>query len=91
MYQIELRKRARRQLVKLARRNPQVAQDIFKKIEWLGRHAEEIEHERLKGREEFSLHIGQYRVPYNLDYENHMVIIEDIGKHNAVYRRLRRR
>jgi mRNA-degrading endonuclease RelE of RelBE toxin-antitoxin system len=42
----------------------------------------------LKGRREYSLHCGQYRIPYSLDRIHKVITIEDIGKHDEVYRRL---
>jgi len=52
-------------------------------------NADVIAHERLKGREEYSLHCGPYRIPYLLDRTNRVITIQDIGKHDEVYRRLR--
>ena len=50
--------------------------------------ADVIAHERLKGYREYSLHCGQYRIPYSFDKTNKVITIEDIGKHDEVYRRL---
>jgi len=74
---------ARRQFAKLPRH---VQKDIDAKILWLAEHAEEIRHERLKGRTEFSLHIGQYRILYELDRKQRRIIITRIAPHNAAYR-----
>ena len=49
MFQIEWSDRALRQLDKLARRNPEISHDIFEKVEWLARNAEDIDHEQLRG------------------------------------------
>ena len=51
-------------------------------------NADDIAHERLQGRREYSLHCGQYRIPYSLDRTHKVITIEDIGKHDEVYRRL---
>ena len=90
-FRLEFRSRARRRLAKLARRNPLIAKDIYAKILWLTENAENIDHERLRGRREYSLHCGQYRIPYLLDRANRVVCIEDIDKHDEAYRRLKRR
>ena len=89
MYRLKFRKRARRRLQKIAERNPQIAKDIYKKVTWLAENADVIAHERLKGHREYSLHCGQYRIPYSFDRTNKVITIEDIGKHDEVYRRLR--
>ncbi len=91
MFRIEWSHRALRQLDKLSRRNPEIAKDIFEKVEWLARNAQDIDHEQLLGRNESSLHSGQYRIPYLLDRANQRIVIEDIDKHDAAYRKLKRR
>jgi mRNA-degrading endonuclease RelE of RelBE toxin-antitoxin system len=50
-----------------------------------------LRHERMVGHDEYSLHVGQYRILYTLDHENERIIIEDVGKHDEAYRRLSRR
>jgi len=90
-YRLEFEKKARRQLAKLARRNPHIAKDIYAKIMWLVENADVIDHERLRGRRENSLHCGQYRIPYRRDTQGRVIIVEDIGKHDEAYRRLKRR
>lgn len=91
MFGVEWSERARRQLTKLARRNPEIAQDIYEKVHWLAENVEDIDHEQLKGRAESSLHSGQYRIPYLLDRAKQMIVIEDIDKHDVAYRKLKRR
>jgi mRNA-degrading endonuclease RelE of RelBE toxin-antitoxin system len=86
-YSFVLSKRAERKLAKLPKN---VARPIASKIRWLAENAEAIRHDRLKGFDEYSLHSGQYRIPYSLDHEKRMVIIEDIDQHDAAYRRLKR-
>lgn len=91
MFKLEFRKGAENRLRRFARRNPQTAGDISKKIKWLVENVEEIQHERLRGRSENSLHSGQYRILYSLDRIKRVIIVEDIDKHDAAYRRLRAR
>ncbi len=88
MYEVVLTKLAKGHLKKL----PQETQRrILKKIRWLARNIAAIKHERLQGHREFSLHSGQFRIPYTLDHEHQRIYVEDIGKHDEVYRRLRKR
>jgi mRNA-degrading endonuclease RelE of RelBE toxin-antitoxin system len=86
MFEVVLEERARHQLARLPKG---IGRDIVRKLRWLGENAEVIKHERLIGHEEYSLHCGQYRIPYLLDWTNHMIIITDIDKHDKAYRRLR--
>ncbi|HFD40829.1 MAG TPA: hypothetical protein ENJ31_13385, partial [Anaerolineae bacterium] len=76
-------------LEKLSQKAPSVAAGILDKIEWLAENAEAIKHERLQGRREFSLHCGQYRLPYLLDRRKGLIVIVAAGKHDEAYRRLR--
>ncbi len=91
MFRVEWSNRAKNQLEKLTRRNPEIARDIFEKVEWLARNAETVAHERLVGRLESSLHSGQYRIPYMVDRTNQTIFVEDVDKHDAAYRKLKRR
>jgi mRNA-degrading endonuclease RelE of RelBE toxin-antitoxin system len=88
MYRLKFRKRARKRLEKIAKRSPQIAKGIYEKITWLVENADVIAHERLKGHREYSLHFGQYRIPYSLDRANKVITIEDIDKHDEAYKRL---
>ena len=85
MYEVIISDRAKKRLSKLPRA---IGDDIVRKIYWLAENADVIAHERLQGHWEYSLHCGQYRIPYSLDRANKVITIEDIGKHDEVYRRL---
>jgi mRNA-degrading endonuclease RelE of RelBE toxin-antitoxin system len=87
-YDAILSKRAQRGLAKLPK---SIGRSIADKIRWLAHNAEAVGHERMTGHAEYSLHVGQYRVPYTLDHENRRIIVADIGKHDQAYRRLSRR
>ena len=86
MYEVIISDRAKKRFSKLPRA---IGDDIVRKIYWLAANADVIAHERLKGHWEYSLHCGQYRIPYSLDRANKVITIEDIGKHDEAYRRLR--
>ena len=91
MFRLEFRETARRQLAKIAKRNPTIGRDIKDKILWLAANAENIEHETMHGHAEQSLHSGQYRILYSIDRTNGIIIIVDVDKHDAAYRKLKRR
>ncbi len=90
MYRVIYSPQAEKFLEKLARKAPHIARDIFDKIEWLAENADDIKHERLKGRKEFSLHCGQYRLPYLWDRAQELIVIVAAGEHDKAYRELRR-
>ena len=85
-YEVIISDRAKKRLSKLPKT---IGDDIVRKIYWLAENADVIAHERLKGHREYSLHCGAYRIPYLLDRTNRVITIEDIGKHDEAYRRLR--
>ncbi len=91
MFTLDISRNAQRQLFKIARKNPSIAKGIKEKIQWLGANAENIKHEKMHGHNEHSLHSGQYRVLYVLDGESKRIVVEDVDKHDAAYRSLKRR
>ncbi len=91
MFTLDISRNAQRQLFKIARKNPSIVKDIKEKIQWLGANAENIEHEKMHGHNEYSLHSGQYRALYVLDWESKRIAVVDVDKHDAAYRRLKRR
>ena len=88
MFEVVLEERASRQLAKLPKK---IGGGILRKLRWLGENAEVIKHERSAGHKEYSLHYGQYRIPYLLDWTNRLITITDIDKHDEAYRRLKRK
>jgi mRNA-degrading endonuclease RelE of RelBE toxin-antitoxin system len=54
MYRYEFTPLANERLDKMARRNPQQAKAILRKIMWLAEHADEIAHQPIKGSPYFS-------------------------------------
>jgi mRNA-degrading endonuclease RelE of RelBE toxin-antitoxin system len=91
MFRLEFRETARRQLIRIARRNSDVGHDLKVRIQWLVANIEEVDHEKMHGHDEYSLYSGQYRILYSMDRSKQLVIIEDIDKHDTAYRKLRRR
>jgi len=43
------------------------------------------------GHEEYSLHVGQFRILYLLDRTIRRIIVQIVGKHDEAYRRLKHR
>ena len=91
MFTLDISRNAQRQLFKIARKNPPIAKSIKEKILWLVANAESIEHEKMHGHDEHSLHSGQFRVLYVLNWKSKRIVIVDVDKHAAAYRSLKRR
>ena len=88
MYEYQFSPTARRKLRKLARRSPELARMIMRKIIWLAENAEQIAHQPIKGSHFYSLHSGPYRIPYLLDKNEKRIVIDDIAKHDSAYDRI---
>jgi mRNA-degrading endonuclease RelE of RelBE toxin-antitoxin system len=91
MYTIVYERPARVWLEKLARKNPALTAGIVKKIDWLAENADHLDHEKMKGHTELSLHFGGYRILYLLDRLKQIVTVCFIDHHDKAYQRLRRR
>jgi mRNA-degrading endonuclease RelE of RelBE toxin-antitoxin system len=91
MYRLEFEEPARRQLRKIGQRTPELARGIAAKIQWLQKHAARIKHEKMQTSPECSLHIGGYRVLYLVEHDEESIVVRDIDRHDAAYRRLRLR
>ncbi len=86
-YEVLLSEQAERSKEKLP---PAIQKAIEDKLEWLAENVHAIRHERLKGLPYFSLHLGQYRIAYQIDHSQGQIHVCDLGKHDEVYRRLAR-
>jgi mRNA interferase RelE/StbE len=60
---------------------------IEAKIRELGRQLESFRHERLQGRPEFRLRVGDYRVIYEFDVRRNELYLVTMGHRREVYRR----
>jgi len=65
-------------------------QSSLSEILWLTEHVEEIAHRPIKGSEFFSLHSGSYRIPYLIDKHRKLIIVDDVGQHDAAYNRIKK-
>ncbi|MCS7187908.1 MAG: type II toxin-antitoxin system RelE/ParE family toxin [Armatimonadetes bacterium] len=90
-WQFRFTEQAEREIDKLSTRQPKMAEAIARRIRWLVENADFIQHEKMTGAEEYSLHVGQFRILYTLDFKSRTITIVDIGKHNEAYRRLQER
>ena len=63
-----------------------VRERILGKIRELGRRLADYPHERLQGRSEFKLRVGDYRVIYESDSRLNEVYLITIGHRREVYR-----
>ena len=70
----------------LAKLSSEIAQRIGRAIRALEHDPVPASAKRLKGREEFRLRVGDYRVLYLLDHEDHVLTICAIGHRRDVYR-----
>jgi mRNA interferase RelE/StbE len=76
-----------RALASLKHLDKPVTQRILSKLEWLTANAAVIVHTPLTGDWSgfYRLRVGDYRVIYRLDLENHLIVVEIIGHRRDVY------
>ena len=86
VYQVVLSKTARAKLKKLDR---PVSFRILKQLKWFGEHLDEIPLEPLRGdlRGAFKYRIGHYRVLFDVDWQEHLLLVQDIDHRSRVYKR----
>jgi mRNA interferase RelE/StbE len=65
---------------------PHVRTRILAKIRELGRRLTDFSHERLQGRGEFKLRVGDYRVIYEFDASLNEIYLITVGHRREVYR-----
>jgi mRNA interferase RelE/StbE len=65
-----------------------IAKRIVSKLKWLQKNIDTISPESLKGEFShlFKLRVGDYRVLYELDFEDELIIIHLIGHRKEIYR-----
>jgi mRNA interferase RelE/StbE len=59
---------------------------IEAKIQGLGVRLSEYPHQRLKGRSEFRLRVGDYRIIYEFDPKKNVVYLLAVGNRREIYR-----
>ncbi len=72
----------------LSKLDKSISKRIIEKIIWLSENAENITHFSLKGRfnELFKLRIGDWRVIYDLDYEQRIMTVHKVGHRSEIYK-----
>lgn len=59
---------------------------IVEKIRFMGSQLDDFPHERLQGRDEFRLRVGDYRVIYEFDIARNEISLVTVGHRRDVYR-----
>lgn len=65
----------------------QVQADVQRKVDDLGTRLEAFPHQRLKGRAEFKLRVGDYRVLYEFDASRGRIHLHYVGHRREIYQR----
>lgn len=66
--------------------SPRVRELIEAKINDLGARLSTYSHHRLKGRSEYRLRVGDYRIIYEFDQEKNVLYLVAMGPRREVYR-----
>jgi len=66
---------------------PSVRADVERKVDEMGTRLESFPHQRLKGRPEFKLRVGDYRVLYEFDLKTGRVHLHYVGHRREIYKR----
>jgi mRNA interferase RelE/StbE len=69
-----------------ARLPPVIKHRIIEKIRVMGRRLEAFPHERLQGRDEFRLRVGDYRIIYEFNIPSNEFSLLTVGHRREVYR-----
>ena len=65
---------------------PQVRESIERKIDEMGRNLATFGHERLVGRPEFRLRVGDFRVLYAFDLNRGQLFLLTVGHRRDIYK-----
>lgn len=65
---------------------PAVQDRIEGRIRDMGRRLASFPHQRLQGRPEFRLRVGDYRIIYGFDVQRHEVFLITLGHRREIYR-----
>ena len=64
-----------------------VQADVMRKVDDLGTRLESFPHQRLSGRPEFKLRVGDYRVLYEFDVNLGHIYLHYVGNRREIYKR----
>lgn len=60
---------------------------VERKVDEMGTRLESFPHQRLQGRPEFKLRVGDYRVLYEFDVKLGRIYLHYVGNRREIYRR----
>jgi mRNA interferase RelE/StbE len=60
---------------------------VEKKVDEMGMRLESFPHQRLQGRPEFKLRVGDYRVLYEFDVKLGRIYLHYVGNRREIYKR----
>ena len=83
MFEIKWEEKAQKELYSLEN---QISSRIYKKVNELREGFQSKDIKRLKGKDEFRLRVGDYRVLFSLD--NNLIIVWKVGHRKNIYKRL---
>jgi mRNA interferase RelE/StbE len=65
-----------------------VIERILSKLLWLARFVDTVHHEELTGQwiGYYRIRVGDYRIVYQLEYANRLIIVEAIGRRREIYK-----
>ena len=86
MYCIRILQKATRELERL---DKPIARRIAERITWLAANLDDIRPEPFEGNLAglYKLRIGDYRVVYEILYDEKMIVIHQVGHRSEIYRR----
>ena len=70
----------------LRRIQPKIRQRIFNELEKLLSNPTQVDFKKLKGRSGYRLRVGDYRVLMEIDREERLFVITNIGSRGDVYK-----
>ena len=65
---------------------PSVRADLERKVDEMGTRLESFPHQRLQGRPEFKLRVGDYRVLYEFDVKLGRIYLHYVGNRREIYK-----
>jgi mRNA interferase RelE/StbE len=85
MYQVRILDSATRELARL---DKQVSRRIVERIHWLAENLDDVKPEALKGDLAglYKFRVGDYRVIYEILYDQQVIIVHLVGHRRKVYR-----
>ena len=66
---------------------PSVRGEVQRKVDEMGTRLDTFPHQRLQGRPEFKLRVGDYRVLYEFDAKLGRVYLHYVGNRREIYKR----